>query len=182
MIAPVIVSSRSRSRDRCRSRALIWPPPGTAPLNPPPPKPPFPVVAFPFWAVLTPVTTSWPSARPLLISAVVLVTRPTCDRLGGRGAVGAQDEHRVVAGRPAERGGGDGQDVRRAVDRDGDVGGHPGAHGRGHVLERDGDRVRDDAAGRVADRGRGDRGDRAGDVRVDRADGDWSPSGRPSSP
>ena len=31
----------------------------------------------PVCAVLTPVTTCWPSVRPLLISAVVLVIRPT---------------------------------------------------------------------------------------------------------
>ena len=43
---------------------------------PPPPNPPV-VVGVPVWALATPVTTAWPSVRPLLISAVVLVTSPT---------------------------------------------------------------------------------------------------------
>ena len=57
------------------------PPPGNAPPPPgipipPPPNPPV-LVGVPVWAVLTPVTTSWPAVSPDVISATLLVIRPT---------------------------------------------------------------------------------------------------------
>ena len=54
-----------------------------------------------------PVTTVSPSASPDLISAVVLVTRPTVTGFSGRRAVGAHDLDAVVAGRAAQRRGRD---------------------------------------------------------------------------
>ena len=57
------------------------------------------VVVVPRRAVLEPVTTVWPSVRPLLISACELVMRPTSTTVVVGDAVGAEHPNGVVADR-----------------------------------------------------------------------------------
>ena len=78
-----VIEGDDRVGHRVSSRPFPIPGRPPPPWNVPPPSrarrrsPPVTVVGVPVWAVLTPVTTCWPSVRPLLISAVVFVTRPT---------------------------------------------------------------------------------------------------------